>query len=600
MNSRYFKHTWHLRWYLILFISLIIVFSSLVLLFIPAILYKKQYFEQAQNYCKNMIVQTSTGVHAALQQFDETTDKLIEDDRFTELFNLESDNATRTYQYQNILREYFPPTNIPGYYIKGIDLYIKDPFFSHLQYGAQTLELNLPFASTYYTSALRAPLSLNWNDYISKDTLTISRIIYDLDSYIVRGLMVISISKDFLLDKFNTYNTMEIENFFIIDGEGVILCSDNAALLGTVYPEYPESFVDAIGVTESPEQITVYCKSNQVTYQYPYQNWNVIININKHILLQDFNTILRLFYFITIFIVLAGIWIAVKFSLYISKPIQELTKKMTEIQNGNLEANIGQKTAIHEISLMNEGFNSMVQRLNNLINTVYRIELAQKEAQFHALQAQINPHFLFNTMQLINWKANEYEAYPVCDMVQSLCYMLETTLSYKDEHTFSLREELEYLHHYAQIIHYKYLDRIVLKFNISPELLDCQIPILTFQPFIENSIVHGLEPSQDKGIVTLTITKQNNNLVASIKDNGVGIRPDLLRKLQKNLPINSSTKKSSYHIALHNVQMRIKLLYGEQYGYTIDSHLHQGTLVTLTIPFKTTKEASLNDQTINC
>ncbi|MDC7289597.1 histidine kinase [Blautia schinkii] len=586
MKRLLLRHKLSLRWYLTTFISLIIVFSTLVLLLIPARLYKSQYFEQAQNYCKNMVVQTSAGIHSSLQQFDETTDKMIADENFVALMETKLDTSTRIYQYQNITREYFPPTSIPGYYIRGIDFYIKEPAI-HLQQGGKSVELEEPFSSSYYTTALHAPLSLNWNDSVNEDTLTISRIIYDFNTYDIRGLMVMSISKDFLLDKFNTYNTMEVENFFIVDGKGVILCSDNSSYLGTIYPDYAQVFTETIGTIDEPEQMTVYCKSSQVTFEYPYQNWHVVININKNTLLEDFNSILRVFYLIAFLIVLAGIWISARFSLYISRPIRTLVSSMAQVQEGNLEARVDRETPIQEISLVNQGFNTMTQRLDTLINTVYRIELAQKEAQFNALQAQINPHFLFNTMQLINWKANEYEAYPVCDMVQSLCYMLETTLNYREERTFSLQEELLYLQHYAQIIHYKYLDKITLHFDIPKELYDCRVPVLTFQPFIENAIVHGLEPMQGNGTVTLTVRREGDDLLALIEDNGVGIRPDVLRRLHKNQPLEHHAKESSYHMALYNVQTRIKLLYGESYGYKIESRLYEGTCITMRLPFCT-------------
>lgn len=585
------KQKFPLRLYLIFVISLILIFSTLTLLLVPAALYKKQYYEQAQNYCKNMIIQTATGIHSSLQQFDIISDELLADETFTALFDKNLDSSTRIYQYQNIIRQYFPHTNILDYYIQGIDLYMKDPSL-HLKYGAKSVILDNPFSSAYYTSALSAPLSLNWNGSEGLDTLVISRIVYDFQTYEVTGLMIINISIEFLKDKFNIYNTMEIDNFFIIDGNGIILCSDNADLVGSTYPDYQTAFTEAIGTLDSTEQITVYCKSKQVTFQYPYQNWNIVINLKKERLFHDFNAILRLFYLIAFLIILIGIWISIKFSQKVTRPIQELSEKMAQVQEGNLQVQVYHNTSIQELSFVNHVFNTMAQRLDTLINTVYRIELAQKEAQFNALQAQINPHFLFNTMQLLYWKADEYEAYPVCDMIQSLCYMLETTLNYRSERTFSLREEMEYLKHYAKILHYKYLDKISLQFQIPEELLECQIPVLAFQPFIENSVVHGLEPMPGEGYVLMTASREGDNLVVTISDNGVGIQPDTLNRLNENfhVPPADPARKNSYQMALHNVQTRIRLLYGEAYGYTIESHLYNGTRVTVTIPYQTQKE----------
>lgn len=583
------KHKLSLRWYFIFIISFIWAVSTLILLLIPAGFYKHQYYEQTQNYCKNMVTQTSAGISESLQQFDDTMDRMITDENFISLMDADLEESARVYQYQRVIWEYFPHTRILGHYIQGIDFYIKNPSI-HLQYGSDSVMLEEPFTSSYYSSALCSPLSLNWNDIAAEDALIVSRIIYDLETYDVRGLLVISVSRDFLKDKFNTYNTMEVDNFYIVDENGIILCSGDDASNGDTYPQYDQIFTKTTGTKNLPEQIIVYCKSSMITYQKPYQNWSTVVNIRKDLLFQDFNTILRRFYLIAFLIILLGIGLSIKFSRYITRPVQELVANMEQVQEGNLQVKMEQDTPIREISLASQGFNTMVQRLDTLINTIYRIELAQKEAQFHALQAQINPHFLFNTMQLINGKAYEYEAYPVCDMVQSLCYMLETTLSYREERTFSLREELEYLHHYSQILHYKYLDKISLQFHIPETLMDCQIPILTFQPFIENAVVHGLEPMQTNGYVSLSVVRRDKDLIVTIKDNGIGIRPDILAKLQENIPLSNQVQNNSYHMALHNVQTRIRLLYGESYGYQIESHLYGGTVVTLTIPYRTEKE----------
>ena len=582
-----------LRWYLALFVSLIILIFTMILLLIPSGFFKKSFLEQAQNYCQNMIFQTATGVHTGLREFDDLIDKMVTDPDFINLMDPSLNETDKIYQYKNILQEYFPPTMVLTYYVKGIDFYIKDPA-AHLLYGATSIELDTPFSSSYYETALNAPLTLNWNHTIEDTYLTISRIIYDFDTYEIKGLMLISVSPTFLQDKFNTYNTLEVDNFYILNEHSYIICAADQSKIGQLYQYYnkisSKNTDTIVGTLDSEDQLSVYCKSSKVTYSYPYHDWYVIIDINKNILLKDYYAIMKTSYLLTAAVIFLGIVISLQFSKYISRPIHNLAEKMSTIHDENLDIFIEEDTPFLEIAQMNQDFNAMIQRLNTLINTVYRTELAKKEAQFNALQAQINPHFLFNTMQLISWKANEYEAYPVCEMVQSLCYMLETTLSYRGEQTYSLHEELLYLQHYAKILHYKYLNKISLDFQIPEELLACQIPILTFQPFIENAVVHGLEPLQEGGTIVLSVKRDGENLVTTITDNGVGIRPDVLYKLQQNLPMERHQEESSYHMALHNIQTRIRLLYGENYGYTIKSTLYEGTCITLIIPYQTNEE----------
>lgn len=575
-----------LKQYMILVLSSLIIITTLILLIFPTKLYEELYYQQTENYCKNMIIQTCTGISDALDNFDNEIDQMSDDRAMREILSNRSDRQKQIYDYQKMVAQYFPPQSMDGYYLKGLDLYLKDGG-THLQYGLVSTQLDSPFDSDYFREALVAPHSANWVNYDSEDSIRISRVLYDYDSYEILGLLIISLSTEYLLDKFSTYNTIEVEHLYMINQAGVILCSNDNGLLGDTYALPKNDTAGKLGAFQDSNKLTVYCQLGEVTFTYPYQKWTAVIEVNKDILLRDFRMIQQLFYLIALLIIAFGIIVIIRFTRSVTKPIEAVVSGMKQVQEGDLSVSLPEATSIREISFVNHGFNDMVSHLDNLINTIYKSELLQKETQLRLLQSQINPHFLFNTMQLISWKANEYEAYPICDMVQSLCYMLETNLSYRYENIFTLREELEYIHHYANIVHYKYLDKIQIELHVPEELLNCRLPVLIFQPFLENSIAHGLEPKNGPGRVSLTVLRENDNLIAVIEDNGVGIRKEILQLLKDTKGgRENNISKSSHHIALQNIQSRIKLLYGDSYGYTFDSRLYQGTKVTVTIPYQ--------------
>jgi sensor histidine kinase YesM len=169
-------------------------------------------------------------------------------------------------------------------------------------------------------------------------------------------------------------------------------------------------------------------------------------------------------------------------------------------------------------------------------------------------------------------------------MIQSLGYMLESNLHSGDKNIYSLREEIEYISHYARIIKYKYADKIDIQFCIPDDLLNCKIPKSLIQPFVENSVRHGLVKKNIPGRILLTIEKKENELIITIVDDGVGIRPDILRVILQENPMISDCDQGFHHIGLINIRKRIRILYGKKYGFTIKSHLYKGTVATIRIP----------------
>ena len=585
MTASRFRFSFRIQYFLTVFCLLFLLFISMLLFLIPYKLYTRLYISQAEYYCNNFLAQSNLALEKSLTDFDKKIQEVLRDSDIQEILRHEAPDSASQYNYQIAVSRYFQPHTMDEYYLQEMDLYIKESGES-LYYGTKPAHLSSPFSSSYYQKALTHPTRPNWLHYNAEmDCIELSAVAYDKNTYAVQGLAVIRLSTDFLLDTFNAYNTLDIDRLYIADQYGQILCTTEQDALGLSLDS-----LQAGGTSRDftgKDHIAILRPLSKSNTSFPYDDWTSVILLDRHTLLQSFQQIAWLFYMIFLSLLGFSIAVALRSLRFITQPVAALVSAMKNVEEGYLDHTLPESYPLKEISFINRGFNQMVSRLNTLINNEYKSRLAQQEAQLKALQSQINPHFLFNTLQLISWKAYEYEATPVCDMLGSLSYMLQTDLCSDDEKTFTLREEVEYIRQYGKIIQCKYNDKIQIVMEVPEELLDCRIPKLILQPFLENSITHGLAPKLSPGKVWLRITCSGGQLHIVIKDDGIGIRSSVLHSLRhpSGPPDRDAALAYGHHIALANIQERIHLLYGDQYGFHLESQLNAGTVVTLNMPY---------------
>ena len=591
------KLTLSLKNYMVLFISGVVVMMTLALLVVPKNLYESIYADQAENYSQDIAVQTSTGIAYALRDFDAKIDQLIEEPAFQLLVESDESDTVLNFGFSQLMADYLSPRSLDQYYVQNIDLYVKSTGAVY-SYGNKPTRLSQPFQSDYMTQALVYPMELNWIGYNPEsDSIDISRLIYDPATYETEALLVIRMSVDFLLDKFNAFNTISIDKMYIADEQARVMGANDKKALGTT-AEYAELIQNKqSGTISNSSQLIIFSRLEDVAASFPYEKWTTIVLIDKDILFSSLDKLVGFLYVFAAAIAAIGIFLAVMIAQRVSRPIGSLVRAMSQAEQGNLAMSLQTNSSIREVSLFNRGFNEMTAKLNNLINTVYKIRLAEKEAQLRNLLAKINPHFLFNTLQMISWKAHEYEADQVCDMIHSLSYMLETELYADGDQTFTLAEELKYIEHYVKIIRSKYVDKIAVRIHVPEELLQYQIPKLVIQPILENAITHGLAPKTSSGQVSLEVFRDKEDMVIQVVDDGVGMRSNVLKKaLDLGAADYETTVAGKHGIALANIQQRIHLLYGDEYGLAIESNLAEGTRITMRVPLLKDEGKDIHDQ----
>ena len=234
-----------------------------------------------------------------------------------------------------------------------------------------------------------------------------------------------------------------------------------------------------------------------------------------------------------------------------------------------------------EIGDLIDTYNYMTRKMEELMETQAKAAEDLRIAEFNSLQAQINPHFLYNTMDMINWMALQGQTDEISHAVQSLSRFYKLTLSRK-KGISTIARELEHVTIYVQLQNMRYHDSIELITDIPDELSEYQIPKLTLQPVVENSILHGiLEKESKSGTIVITGWMENEDVVLLVSDDGVGIPPEILSTI---LSGNGNSQSGGTNIAVYNTHRRLQILYGSNYGLTYSSQPGEGTEVEIRFP----------------
>ncbi|WP_312098904.1 sensor histidine kinase [Niallia sp.] len=288
------------------------------------------------------------------------------------------------------------------------------------------------------------------------------------------------------------------------------------------------------------------------------------------------NYTLSIFLILTIVSTMISIFIA----WTVTKPIKQLGKVMKEVEEGNLHVTIS-PTNKDEVGQLAESFQSMLEQLRILIRKNYEVELQQRNAQIYALQSQINPHFMYNTLETIGAVIEEEDSETAVDMVEILGQMLRYSLS-SSENLVLLQTELTHIKNYLKLQKIRFEDRVNYEIVGENHLPIYYSPKFILQPIIENIFKYGMKQRKVL-IISIEISVEDGKLKIVIKDNGPGIDKEMLQKIKKNLNKQDYFTRES-GVGLTNVHARIKMLFSDKYGITIESKQSIGTTVTILLP----------------
>lgn len=279
--------------------------------------------------------------------------------------------------------------------------------------------------------------------------------------------------------------------------------------------------------------------------------------------------------------VAAAIAASAAFARFLSKPLIALAASMGKIRLDSSQ-NLERSERNDEIGLLQNSFADMAERTQNLIASEYIAKIEKRNAQLRALQAQINPHFIYNTLQAVGGMALKHGVPGIYEVTLNLIDIMRYSLNFSKDRV-RLGDELKYLQSYLQIQNLRFGKRLDLTFDAPEDCFEYLVPKLILQPLVENCFEHGLAERSGRWTVTVSAAVQGEDLLLTVSDNGVGIPPEKLEQIRATLESGTdSSLRGAEHIGLTNVNARIRLMFGgEDYGLTIDSDPNAGTSITV-------------------
>jgi len=547
----------------------LLLFLMLVILLINTI-FINTLKEKQMDYSIELSKKTKYNLEFFLDYVNRTADLLCNSDELK--LNMEYNNETSEESINEMLNTianfhqdilgiyvlgyddmvYASNSNINDKYIRNFFIDKTQPFESQEDFEEESIQLN------------------NLNNIPS---LLFRKKIYDYKTNELYGYLVIDISFGNLRGMVTTSATPQLNKILVVDEFGQQLFTYPFNIyLGDVTEKYPEilksNFSRINGEVFGLESLIVTDTIN-------YSNWKVI-SIHP---LNDIHAVSKALTnkILVLFIIFASLalLLAYIFAYRITKPLYTISDNIRQIDQGDLSVQINVNTK-DELEHLAKSFNSMIKKIRNLIDEKVINEKQRSEMEFKLLQAQINPHFLYNTLDSIRWVATIQNVPPIINMVQAIISMLKYNFSRKD-FLVPLYEEIDSVKNYVLIQKYRYGDTFDVTFDISQEILECKTIKFILQPIVENAIFHGFKDMSTIGIIDISAYTDEKYLYVLVKDNGNGMNKDKIESVM----VSTDDDSGKYiKIGVHNVDERIKFYYGNECGLEITSDENIGTLVT--------------------
>ena len=384
------------------------------------------------------------------------------------------------------------------------------------------------------------------------------------------------------LDNFYRYGENQYNSISIIDSNGMIVSSTDKYQIGETDTELQKITNEMLEKEITVEKMEKNAKTNMVLCKkIPYVDYSLCFTVDANEAIESLYNISTLIWYIAIITgaVLLVIYILIRRTM---SPLRQLGRKMSYVAKGDFNQ-YAEVTGDGEIQELAKSYNRMLHDINHYVDSIIEIQKQKRQAEIHALQMQINPHYIYNTLTSIKWLIMQGDTVKSTKAIDAFIKLLRSTISKSDEY-ISVEEEIENLKNYMYINEIRYGEKIKTEFFISinePDQL--MIPKMILQPFIENAFFHGF-PEGQNGEIFVCVREKAEKLIVEIIDNGVGMDERQVNELEN----GKSSRKSEHFtgIGINNIRDRLKLIYENQYELKIKSSLGEGTTVTVVLPIQ--------------
>lgn len=400
-----------------------------------------------------------------------------------------------------------------------------------------------------------------------------SNLLHQMEEDAERPVLIVNFQESMIRKAFAKSLWVKGSYYEVFTPEGQIV---SASRPRNVPPSVGSDWIDyALKKHSGTEYITIGGKKMVVCYDtIDVTGWLSAVFIPYDELLVTVPNMLNYTIYSTIAILLAAVVLASIISGRITLPFKRLLWGIKQSGEGNFSAKI-EAVGTGEFSVIIHKFNQMNDKIQSLIVDNYETHVKEMEAELKALNFQFNPHFLYNTLNIINCLAIENNQTLISNMLVELSEMLEYTAKNPGEVDFT--EDVKYLKNYAYIMDRRFEGKFQVEYDLDPALYQYTVPKFFLQPFIENALIHGLDEMEAGGAIKVSGRMEEGRRIFTIEDNGKGMDPETIRRVLE-------TDGGIRSIGIENVNKRIKLLYGEPYGVRIESQKNAGTKITIILP----------------
>ncbi|MBM7565949.1 sensor histidine kinase [Paenibacillus sacheonensis] len=458
----------------------------------------------------------------------------------------------------------------------GIRMNVKESYQAWMEKAGHSSGEALLISTQKYTSNLKS----------TRYAFTVVRKIIDSSLHDI-GLIAVDANISVIEDQIAKLDKVTHGKSFIYDAQGNVIYDSDKKLLATNIGDRPmvrqaSGEEGSFYMTEDGvKKLNIYTTSANT-------KWKVMTSIPVKELTRNTAVIRNVTWILTFLTIGIALLISIFFSFALTKPLRKMMRLMKRVQEGDFSVQFQVKRR-DEIGQLGNQFNRMIVRIDDLIQDIYGMETKKKEAELHALQSQINPHFMYNTLESIRMAAELNDDTDAADMLAILGKLLRYSISDLNEKV-TLGSEINHIRYYVELLNYRYPERFELTVDVPEALVDYELLKLVLQPIVENAIYHGMDDNKPRMAITASAWETERAVCIRITDDGIGMDEATLERLRHSMNGAESAEGTNYApfkrsgLGLRNVNERIRLHYGANFGIAVTSEPGSGTQVTLYLP----------------
>ncbi|WP_419872799.1 cache domain-containing sensor histidine kinase [Candidatus Pristimantibacillus sp. PTI5] len=558
---------------------------------ISYIQYTKSIEEQIGEYMPRFLNQANATIAKHMEEFSEVPSLLFNSDTIISILRHDAYQSSSNYnQEQFTVNSYLARTYLENGNpdVLGVFLISKNRLFYSTRIGFKGLNGNdalIPYGNDLELRGnakvlLPNELSLTFDN--GHPYLLIMKQVQDVDNRKSLGTMLVAVQLDFIDKILRQFENNEKADLWLMNRMGEIIYHTDNEKIGEIDSELPKyPLLNGSFRKGSGREGVITSISESGIY-----DWILVHSIPMKYLTERTDWIRNVTIFMFFCIVLITSALSISLSLKLTRPLVKLSRLMRQVELGRFQVDLNIQTK-DEIGMLARSFNSMISTIRDLIEKNFEIRLRQKESELYALQSQINPHFMYNTLETINMAVEEGKSKTVVEMVTLLGRMLRFSVSNSSKFVH-ISEEVQHMNDFLTIQKIRFKDRLFVETTQKTEMDSYYTPKFILQPIVENAVKYGLETRKRLSIHVvigreLGARSGEEDMVFRIRDDGPGISHERLEELERSLRSNTLVAKDS-EFGLSNVNARIVMMLGNDYGLQLHSAQGQGTEIIIRIP----------------